>query len=76
MSSQPSATEERVTRDDGGVPIRPSGSSSLGIPGAQLTAPPGERGSGSCRGELHEKTERPLIAMEALIRRRASETSA
>lgn len=32
-----------------------------------------ERGSGACRGELHEKSERPLIAIEALVRR-ASET--
>lgn len=27
-----------------------------------------ERGSGSCRGERHEKGERPLIAVEALLR--------
>jgi Fe-S-cluster containining protein len=26
-----------------------------------------ERGSGGCRGELHEKRERPLLAMEALL---------
>lgn len=27
-----------------------------------------ERGSGACRGELHEKRERPLIALERLRR--------
>jgi len=29
-----------------------------------------ERGSGACRADRHEKAERPLLAMEALIRRR------
>ena len=29
-----------------------------------------ERGSGACNADRHEKSERPLIAMEALIRRR------
>jgi hypothetical protein len=29
-----------------------------------------ERGMGACLGELHEKAERPLIAVEALLRRR------
>lgn len=29
-----------------------------------------ERGSGACRGERHEKAERPLIAVEALLRAR------
>jgi uncharacterized protein len=28
-----------------------------------------ERGGGGCRGELHEKAERPLIAIERLLRR-------
>jgi Fe-S-cluster containining protein len=28
-----------------------------------------ERGSGACRGERHEKGERPLLAVEALLRR-------
>ncbi len=28
-----------------------------------------ERGSGACRGERHEKGERPLLAVEALVRR-------
>jgi Fe-S-cluster containining protein len=28
-----------------------------------------ERGSGACRGERHEKHERPLLAVEALLRR-------
>jgi Fe-S-cluster containining protein len=28
-----------------------------------------ERGSGACRGERHEKGERPLIAAERLLRR-------
>lgn len=28
-----------------------------------------ERGSGACRGELHEKSERPLLAVERLLRR-------
>ncbi len=28
-----------------------------------------ERGSGVCRGERHEKGERPLIAVERLLRR-------
>jgi hypothetical protein len=28
-----------------------------------------ERGSGACRGELHTKAERPLLAVEALLRR-------
>lgn len=28
-----------------------------------------ERGSGGCRGELHEKRERPLLAMDALLAR-------
>jgi len=30
-----------------------------------------ERGGGSCRGELHEKGERPLLAVERLLRRPA-----
>ena len=30
-----------------------------------------ERGSGACNADRHEKSERPLIAMEALIRRRS-----
>ncbi|WP_438018532.1 YkgJ family cysteine cluster protein [Sorangium sp. So ce315] len=30
-----------------------------------------ERGSGACLGELHEKRERPLIALDALRRRPA-----
>ena len=28
-----------------------------------------DRGSGSCRGEIHEKSARPLLAVEALLRR-------
>jgi uncharacterized protein len=28
-----------------------------------------ERGSGACRGERHEKADRPLLAVERLIRR-------
>ena len=28
-----------------------------------------EQGSSSCRGEIHEKAERPLIAIERLLRR-------
>ncbi|MFT3775833.1 MAG: YkgJ family cysteine cluster protein [Minicystis sp.] len=28
-----------------------------------------ERGSGACRGERHEKGERPLLAVERLVRR-------
>jgi uncharacterized protein len=28
-----------------------------------------ERGSGVCQGERHEKADRPLLAVEALIRR-------
>lgn len=28
-----------------------------------------ERGSGACLGELHTKSERPLIALEALVRK-------
>jgi Fe-S-cluster containining protein len=28
-----------------------------------------ERGSGACRGERHEKGERPLLAVERLLRR-------
>ena len=28
-----------------------------------------ERGSGNCRADLHEKAERPLLAVEALLRR-------
>lgn len=30
-----------------------------------------EQGSGACRGELHAKRERPLIALEALVRKAA-----
>ena len=30
-----------------------------------------ERGSGNCRADLHEKAERPLLAVEALLRRPA-----
>lgn len=29
-----------------------------------------ERGSGACRGEIHNKRERPLLAMDALVRAR------
>jgi Fe-S-cluster containining protein len=29
-----------------------------------------ERGTGACLGERHEKAERPLLAAEALLRRR------
>jgi len=28
-----------------------------------------ERGSGACRGEIHTKSERPLIALAALVRK-------
>ncbi|WP_437611780.1 YkgJ family cysteine cluster protein [Sorangium sp. So ce834] len=35
-----------------------------------------ERGSGACLGELHEKRERPLIALDALRRRAAGEGGA
>ena len=31
-----------------------------------------ERGHGTCLGELHEKADRPLLAVEALLRRRSS----
>lgn len=30
-----------------------------------------ERGSGGCLGELHTKAERPLLAVEALLKKRA-----
>jgi hypothetical protein len=31
-----------------------------------------ERGSGACLGEYHAKIERPLIAVETLLKRRAT----
>lgn len=34
-----------------------------------------ERGSGGCRADRHEKKERPLLAVEALLRRPAEGTS-
>ena len=33
-----------------------------------------ERGSGACRADRHEKAERPLIAVEALLRGRVLES--
>ncbi len=34
-----------------------------------------ERGTGACRGERHEKAERPLIAVQELLRRRQAPPS-
>jgi Fe-S-cluster containining protein len=35
-----------------------------------------ERGSGGCKGERHEKAERPLIALDRLVRRAAEDGGA